>query len=884
MAFGENVGAAYVKLYADGDGVPDDIRKAMEKIEPEWAKAGEEHAKAFDDAWNKQREKDGPEMRDNLAKDLQEGLGRFGAIGEQLGEDFFDGIQLQISRELENSDLGEQIRLNLEEGFERTGSFDRLRDQLRDLNGEIIRASDQLDQKFEKELRDAIKETDKLTDANIDWHKSVEDTRDAMRELAEEIDDGWEHTNRWVREIALAREESHGFATGFRGHLRNLNVELDKSATLTGKIFGKGSRNDFLNLVGSAVEGLTRLVYLTPNLLERLLGGGSGGGGGGPVAILKAVSSSIVGITVALAAVVAIAGPIAALVSGISAAVISLVGSLVFAAGAVGGVAFALTGPLVAGIGVAVLALANLDKETKEVLSGLGDEFEDLGKSAGKALGPGLREAAEGLRPTIAGLEPLIDKVARAIGRVAIGWSDAVQGDGFKRFRNILERFLPDAIESLGESTGNLAGGFGGIFTAAIPQAERFLDWLEDITEQFSEWANSKEGQEELKQFFEDAADSAIAVKDAVVDISDAIIELLDQGKDEGDDIFTTLSEKAQEFVDYLKDPENREAIDDFFENGKDTAEALGRLVLDLQQLIDDFDTDETREELQGLFDLVGDIIDVIGTAGASVTGQWQVFATVLDSVWWFIKEIGKAAEDTGDLLVDAVRAPDRGLTKLKNGIAGLDWGGMARAAGEAFTDVAQDAANAQSRALGYFRGLGNRIKSAIGRVDWSGIITDPTGKVVGWFKGMAGRLVNAAGNVNWGDVIKDPTDTIVGWFTGLGGRIVDAIGDINIDIDWPSPPGFLQGVLPGTAIGGVFNGAQARVIGEAGPEAVVPLNRPLHQVDPSVRELSAIAQGLSHGGGGGVTVAEGAIVVYEVGDGQATAHAVLNALVAKAA
>ena len=124
MAFGENVGSAYVKLYADGEGVPDDIRKAMDKIEPEFKKAGEDHAKAFDDAWNKQREKDSPKMRDNLAKDLQKGLGRFGAIGEQLGSDFFDGIQIQLSRELENNDLGKQIRDNLEASFEKSGSFD----------------------------------------------------------------------------------------------------------------------------------------------------------------------------------------------------------------------------------------------------------------------------------------------------------------------------------------------------------------------------------------------------------------------------------------------------------------------------------------------------------------------------------------------------------------------------------------------------------------------------------------------------------------------------------------------------------------------------------------------------------------------------------------
>jgi hypothetical protein len=45
-------------------------------------------------------------------------------------------------------------------------------------------------------------------------------------------------------------------------------------------------------------------------------------------------------------------------------------------------------------------------------------------------------------------------------------------------------------------------------------------------------------------------------------------------------------------------------------------------------------------------------------------------------------------------------------------------------------------------------------------------------------------------------------------------------------------------------------------MIGEAGPEAVVPLNRPLSMVDPAVRWLSAIAQGK-----GPIPMASGGIV-----------------------
>lgn len=94
---------------------------------------------------------------------------------------------------------------------------------------------------------------------------------------------------------------------------------------------------------------------------------------------------------------------------------------------------------------------------------------------------------------------------------------------------------------------------------------------------------------------------------------------------------------------------------------------------------------------------------------------------------------------------------------------------------------------------------------------------------------------------------------------------------------------GFSLG-LPMTASGGIFAGAQARIIGEAGPEAVVPLNRNLSQVDPSVRALSAIAQGMVPSGVGGLHVESGAIrVTTNVANPELVAESVLDHLFASA-
>lgn len=88
-------------------------------------------------------------------------------------------------------------------------------------------------------------------------------------------------------------------------------------------------------------------------------------------------------------------------------------------------------------------------------------------------------------------------------------------------------------------------------------------------------------------------------------------------------------------------------------------------------------------------------------------------------------------------------------------------------------------------------------------------------------------------------------------------------------------------------ARGGEVFGATRALIGEAGPEAVVPLNRPLSQVDPSVRWLSAIAQGRNatqhmasgglSGGGRSVVIEAGAIVVQGVQDPRQAAYEVTD-------
>lgn len=99
------------------------------------------------------------------------------------------------------------------------------------------------------------------------------------------------------------------------------------------------------------------------------------------------------------------------------------------------------------------------------------------------------------------------------------------------------------------------------------------------------------------------------------------------------------------------------------------------------------------------------------------------------------------------------------------------------------------------------------------------------------------------------------------------------------------NPKGAPSRSAPRLASGKMIFGRTTAVIGESGPEAVVPLRRNLSQVDPSVRWLSAIAQGemprMASGGIGGVSrqvvFQAGAIVVQGANNDEALAVGVVN-------
>lgn len=636
--------------------------------------------------------------------------------------------------------------------------------------------------------------------------------------------------------------------------VRKVHEETHDWGDTFGRFFGKGSRNDFLNVVGSMVRGLTNLstgfanflggVSETGVQLGTMIGkigdgtssfakfgqalarfAGRGGGGGGVAA------AGAIGIPIIIVAIYDAIGVLASGITGILGLITALASTLAFGlVGALGAVAGALV-PVVFGVGVLALAIANLDEKTKKALRPVADAFEELGKAAADGFGPHLVRNVDSFVDALEGAKPVVRETADRLGKVMDGFIADIESPAFDRLRTRLSKFLPNAAETLGRAFGDLGLGLAGVFEALIPLTNRFLGWLAGISAEFANWANSAEGQQKMKKFFDDAGDSAAVLGDFIWAAVEAVTALFDAGKGTGDRLFTSIADTLDRFTAWAQTKEGKKSLEEFFAFVEEFGRELGETLVKFVELVDALDNPRTRENLLLTLEVIQKII---GAVAFLVTKLEQAIAMF-------------------DAMTDVILGPFRTIGATVRSLVGAAFKGLG-----GFILRQIDKVNVMKifnfPSLGqiakFVVGLPNAIYKAWGDADLYNIFEFPSlNKVARFIVGLGKEIKDLWGDADLMDIFDFPKlADIAAKFSGLGAMIENAIGEVAIDVVL-NPIGkaakFWDKV---TAAGGVFVGAQQRIIGEAGPEAVVPLARPLSMVDPAVRELSAIAQGLKPG------------------------------------
>lgn len=551
-------------------------------------------------------------------------------------------------------------------------------------------------------------------------------------------------------------------------------------------------------------------------------------------------------------------------------------------------------------------AMANVTETFTNVLNspawkGFVDAMETDIPDALTLFGAGLANVTAGLLSFMDAAAP----VAKQLGLDFLSWSQS-----FADFLSVANESgaltamfsgMRDVFLAIGDVLGPLAGALAKIFLAASPSALVILGILAQLTERFSAWASSLEGQTALQEWF----DAGVTIFQALLPLIGAIADgfalivtpetiaatvmFLDGMTQLMPVLFGLLGVIGQlGIMQILVDLLNAvgTAIAPALPALGEMATAIGTLLVgaiaSLQPLLNAL-TPLIVKLAEGFAEwapLIAPVIDAL------VAGLTPIIEVVIGLLIEFLDALIPLMPTLSELLVSALQAvtammgPMVEIFKLITPLLVLLMTGGAGPLITILNVLAQKVLPPVVSAMNFFSAAIRAAQPVVTAItDGIRAISGPINTMVTALgKGESAMDTLRQAGRDMARVIKDAIDDIVGAFRR---------------IKWPTPPAWLQNGFNNTvgrffAKGGVVNGPTRAVIGEAGPEAVIPLARPLSQVDPAVRDIAAFAQGKSNmmasGGaaGAGVTIQGGITISAPWADPRLVAIEVWDELVSR--
>lgn len=468
-----------------------------------------------------------------------------------------------------------------------------------------------------------------------------------------------------------------------------------------------------------------------------------------------------------------------------------------------------------------------------------------------------------------------------------------------------LTQWLIDAGEMLGlvlDLVGELGQGLFYVFEAATPAAQTILGYLAQLAEQFSTWAQSMEGQSTLAAWF----DQGLVVLNALLPLISAVATTL------ADIVTPTVIAQLVTFIESLTSlipivgqvlalfsdlnvlgivaalfDAIRVALEPVMPQLSELATTLGQALITaitglspllsaLVQVVISL-----QPALNELLPIVADLISELGVQLAPIVAELAPLITdLLNAFIPLVPELADALIPIIEFLVANLDITIQTLNFLIPVIAAVVTSLLPFI--QTLTAIIKTVLPPLTNALNWVADSFRAMKPLITAVTTA--IQNAAKPFKTFIDGLSqGKSVGVA----FGEAVRDAMQ----WIVDSINNVVGALRNIR----WPSPPSWLTNGFNNTigrffATGGVVNGPTRAIIGEAGPEMVVPLARPLSQVDPAVRDVAAYAQGKMAnrnmaaggiGGAGGMNIAEGAIqVVSPFANPRLVAEDVLDALV----
>lgn len=1021
----ERVGEAYIRITADTRAMRNALKRQAKQAAEQW-----------DTEFGKTVEEFADDRLARLRQDLARGLAdpkHFDSLRREFDSvgDAADSLRKRLddirkASEKPNSKDWKILRGEIDNWEKMATVRERLVQIERD-HGEALRMNVQYDKDKAKAERDRIgvfkslyaemeralkiendvarqrlaisREEERVAARNRQIDVAIERARNARLDgnerLRKSLDILWSHEDRYSSALRV----SENWMTRWGSELDRRSDKIVIFGDRVGRVFGKGSRNNFLNFIGSGIGSLFAPIRWVSEGFARVIS--LGGQLGETFSQLRAQGMSVAqaagqmgmqfgamaarALPVLLGGLAVLAAALPALVSGLlllGGAVFSFFGSLTV--GIIGGLLPLIPAlvALAAGAGALALAFKDANKEGSEAAKAIerikkswGGVVEDFRKS-GSDIPRTLADIADAALNRFA--RPLATGMGTAVQNVLTHMRGLVESPEMELVFSTWGEKLPGIFEKWGRGFSSMLLGLMGFFTPILDFADRMGVRFEEMMTKFYKWATSVDGQNQIAQWMDQAWIAAGRLWGIIGDVI-AILGSLFTSSDKyaGEGILAYLERITGEFRTWLAEPAGREAVKKFFEDSREAARKVKEIIEEIGKSIDNLDTAEARQSFQDILTIVMAIASAIRVAAGAarlLAAPFQVIAAFFKSDSYVKNNqapappkglepyFGKRDDPFGQSFgrfsapvripppddssfmekINAIKEKMNGLpaalTMPLMGIGPLITGALAGVAGLLSTPFQQGSQQTSVNMSTFgamistpLFGVGPTIANLLGPVPT--LLSMPFQQggqnaqfqvgslpaIIGGLLGPMGATVFAAiGGVPaiFQSVFQMANSATGGRLGEIAGTISKGVADLpgRVRAGIQSIPAVFLSVLSeavavvsrimGTidrliggaisrasqaaetirnalsiggramASGGTVYGPTRALIGEAGPEAVVPLNRPLSLVDPSVRWLSAIAQGkttaFASGGvagvGKSVTVEPGAIVVQTIG------------------
>ena len=552
--------------------------------------------------------------------------------------------------------MGEKAKTEL------LGKFEAARVKLREQSNNAIEKDDAALVKAQQSLFDSLRKESMKADAEM-WK-----VRNATAKA---------HYS-YLSNLEKGKIDAFGNAVSRNGSTSG-GFDLD-----IGKMFGAGSRNNFLNLIGKSIGGIVNLMQglvttsmtFVKNFQEGMAKAGDSASlftklGSGGSAAMAGLTKSGPGAVAALVIVTAAASILVSVLSALVGIVVALSATIVSAlAGAAAVGAGALLAVVAAG-GLLTAAFMSMTNAQKDMLSSafqpLKAEMVGIGQIMLEQMVPAFDVWSRNLQGALVLLAPVAHVMGSAFAEAGSILTASFSGPGFQAMSVALGTFLPSIVRRLSSALGGFLNGTMGLFAAIMPMVNRFAGYLANVATRFSNWANSAKGQNAIVDFVGRAVTSLKSLWNFTREVFGFIGDLMfsREAQNAGNSMFDSMTRAFQDFRKAVARAIANGDLQKWFDRAIEFGSALWGVVKSLYKLFVTLESSGVLAAVAASMKAVAWSIEAVAFAASPLIKaiDWvgQAFDRNYESAAQFaagLREVSNQALNTSDSLAYLLGTP----------------------------------------------------------------------------------------------------------------------------------------------------------------------------------------------------------------------------------